>query len=306
MRCIVTGGLGFIGSNLTDQLINLGHEVCVIDNLSTGKLERLNPKAKLMESDVQEDIYKILEMDYSPEVQFDVIFHLGAQARIQPSFDRPIETADSNIMGTVQILELARKVGARVVYAGSSSFYGDPHKNPYALSKWLGEEMCIMYNRVYKVPVVIARFFNVYGPRHPYSGQYATVIGVFEMQRKTNTPITVVGTGEQKRDFTHVSDIVNGLVAMSKDNWTGEIFNLGCGVNYSINEVADLFQSKCGIEYLPQRPGEADVTLADISFTQEKLFWVPKYDLKTYINEFLDKIDPIHDVDVAWEEWINR
>jgi len=276
MKTIVTGGLGFIGSNLVDRLIELDHEVCVIDNQYSGKLERLNPFAKCIHVDIRQDLHKF------DDLEADVIFHLAGQARIQPSFAIPIETANINIIGTMNVLELAKKVGARLVYAGSSSFYGDPHKNPYALSKWIGEEMCLMYNQVYSIPVAIARFFNVYGPRQPTDGQYATVIGIFERQYYSNQPLTVTGTGEQKRDFTHVYDIVEGLIAMSQKSWNGEVFNLGNGVNYSIKQVAEMFNRP--IEYIPLRPGEAWETLADISQSCTALGWSPKFNLEEYIK----------------------
>lgn len=294
MRCIVTGGLGFIGSNLTDKLVELGCDVCVIDNLSTGKPERFNLKTRWVNIDIQDDLTCL----FAEDDKYDVIFHLGAQARIQPSFELPLETSSVNVLGTIRALELAKKMGAKLVYAGSSSFYGDPHKNPYALSKWLGEEMCMMYNQVYNVPVAIARFFNVYGPKQPTEGQYATVIGIFERQKIADEPLTVTGTGEQRRDFTHVDDIVNGLIAMSCETWNGEVFNLGSGDNFSIKEVAEMFEPK-EIVYLPQRPGEADITLADIQFTTAKLGWFPTISLEDYINNFLDELDPVPE-DKGW------
>lgn len=283
MRSIVTGGLGFIGSNLVDRLVDLGHEVCVIDNQSTGKLERLNSHAKCIHADIKEDLTTRLAGQ-----EFDVIFHLAAQARIQPSFDLPVETSHINVIGTTNALELARKTGAKFIYAGSSSFYGDPHKNPYALSKWIGEEMCLMYNQVYAVPAAIARFFNVYGLRQPTEGQYATVIGIFERQFSAGQSLTVTGTGEQRRDFTHVSDIVEGLIAMSNREWNGEIFNLGSGVNFSIKQVAEMFNRP--IEHIPARPGEAWETLADISATQYLLNWQPTVKLEDYVKVFLQGV----------------
>lgn len=274
MRAIVTGGLGFIGSNLVDKLVSLNHEVCVIDNHYSGELTRLNSSAVCLYADIQEPLDRC-------DFEAEVIFHLAGQARIQPSFDIPVHTMSSNVIGTTNVLELARRIKAKVVYAGSSSFYGDPHKNPYALSKWFGEELCLMYNEVFAVPAAIARFFNVYGPRQPMHGQYATVIGIFERQYAAGEPLTVTGTGEQRRDFTHVSDIVDGLISIAQESWNGEVFNLGCGKNYSIKEVAQMFQTE--IKYLPARPGEAWETLADISFTREKLNWTPRVDLADYL-----------------------
>lgn len=291
-KCLVTGGAGFVGSNLVDLLIEQGDQVDILDDFSTGKQSNVNPKAKL--------IYKmsIKSFRYSAEFQkfrdYDVIFHLAAQPRIQPSFTDPAKTHDSNVSGTLSILEYARFCSeyrikhlkkldkTRVVYAGSSTFYHDVYANPYAFCKHIGEEYCILYNKVYGIPTAIARFFNVYGPRHLDEGAYATVIGVFERQAKAGIPLTVTGDGEQRRDFTHVGDIVSGLVAMSQSDWNGEVFPLGTGTNHSINEVAKMFDRE--YTYIPQRPGEAKETKADISFTKEKLGWCPKMSLEEYIR----------------------
>lgn len=278
MKVLVTGGCGFVGSHLTDRLIDLGHEVLIVDNLSTGKIDYLNPKAIFYHSDIR-------EVSFLKE-KFDIIYHIAALARIQPSFERPQETLNVNAQGTAVICDFARKTGSKVIYAGSSSFYFDPHANPYAHSKWIGEEHCKMYNKVYGVPVAIARFFNVYGPRQTTEGKNACVIGIFERQKKNKEPLTVTGNGNKLRDFTNVFDIVDGLIKMSEKNWNGEIFNLGRSKNYSINEVAKMFQPE-KIEYIPARPGEAEVTLADISFSREALGWEPTRNLPDYIAEFL-------------------
>jgi len=290
-KCLVTGGAGFVGSNLVDYLIEQGDEVDIIDDLSTGKLNNIHPKAKL--------IYKMnlksfrYSSDFEKPRDYDVIFHLAAQSRIQPSFSDPATTHDSNVTGTMCILEYARKCSdfrleqlkkiqrTRVVYAGSSTFYFDVMANPYAFCKHIGEEYCRMYNSVYKIPAAIARFFNVYGPRQLEEGTFATVIGIFEKQKKLGEPLTITGDGEQRRDFTHVLDIVKGLVAMSNDDWNGESFPLGTGTNYSINEVARMFRHE--YTYLPKRPGEAEDTKADISYTTEKLGWTPTMSLEAYI-----------------------
>lgn len=293
-KYLVTGGAGFIGSHLVDALIDDGHEVDIIDNFSTGKYENLNSKAKVVfKLGIQSFRYS---QEFSPK-NYEAIFHLAAQARIQPSFDEPLKTHDSNTSGTASILEYAKlcceyknKVlkqtsKTRFVYAGSSTFYHDVYANPYAFCKHMGENYCKLYNAVYGVPVSIARFFNVYGPRQLEEGAYATVIGIFERQFRSKEKLTITGDGEQRRDFTHVKDIVNGLIAMSKDNWNGEVFNLGTGTNYSINEVAQMFGTE--YEYIPKRPGEAKETKADISFTEENLGWSPTMSLKDYVHETL-------------------
>lgn len=282
MKYLVTGGAGFIGSNLVDKLIEENHEVTIVDSLSTGTIENINPKACFLHTSVES-----LEAENLTDKSFDAIFHLAAEARIQPSFDRPVKTHNSNVTGTIKVLELAIATGSRVVFAGSSSAYHDIFANPYSFTKKIGEDYCTLYNKVYKVPVAIARFFNVYGPRQLQDGAYATVIGIFEKQYKEKSPLTITGDGNQRRDFTHVNDIVNGLIAMSMKDFNAEIFNLGTGTNYSINEVAKLFN--CDYMYIPKRRGEAEVTLADISFSQEHLGYEPSVSLKDYISEIINQ-----------------
>lgn len=279
MKCLVTGGAGFIGSNLVDRLLEDGHEVTVWDALTTGKRDQVHKDVKF---------YQISVEGISPSYHYekhDVIFHLAGEARIQPSFESPSTTHDSNVTGTVQILELCRKHEARFVYAGSSSVCHDKFANPYTFTKQLAEDYATLYNRLYGVPVAIARFFNVYGPRQLEDGAYATVIGIFEKQKREGKNLTVTGDGEKRRDFTHVDDIVRGLIAMSEEDWNAEVFNLGTGTNHSINEVAMMFDQP--IEYIPERLGEAQTTLADIHNSNVMLEWRPKRCLKEYINDLL-------------------
>jgi len=274
---LITGGAGFIGSNLVEELSNQKHNITVWDNYSTGNYK--SNKANFVTQDILKPFKEIENID--------IIFHLAALARIQPSFKKPETTHDVNVTGTLRMLELAKKLNAKFVYAGSSSFYHDIHANPYTFTKWLGEQYCELYNKIYGVKTVIARFFNVYGPRQLDEGEYATVIGIFEKQFKENKPLTITGTGEKRRDFTHVKDIVSGLIKMSEKEWDNEIFNLGTAINYSINELAYMFNHK--IKHIPERPGEAQITLADISKTQKLLNWHPKYDLESYIKTTIRK-----------------
>lgn len=283
MICLVTGGLGFIGSNLVDELTNCGHKVYVWDNLcseSSNMVYRRN--------DVEYTISDVREIN-NPEFvnchpKYDVIFHLAALARIQPSFEDPLGYLSNDIMGTAAVCELARKLGSKIVYAGSSSAYSDPMLNPYAFAKFTGEQVCEMYHKVYKTSIVIARFFNVYGNRQPKTGAWATVIGIFENLTKEGKPLTVTGNGEQRRDFTHVDDIVNGFMALAKIDGQGQILNLGTGTNYSINEVAKMFGTQ--IQYIPKRPGEAWITLADISETKKLTEWIPNICLSDYVTQW--------------------
>lgn len=282
MKALVTGGLGFVGSNLADLLISKGHDVTIIDDLSSGQLKNRNPKAKLIHSNIR-DLFKAPIID-----KFDTIFHLAAEARIQPSYDNPLKWLQSNIDGTSVVCEYGRKYGSKIVYAGSSSCYGGKFMNPYTFSKKQAEEVCEMYSKVFRVSTVVARFFNVYGPRNPLIGEFTPIIAKFEQQYKDKKPLTVVGDGSQRRDFTHVYDICEGLYALSKDRWKGEIFNLGTGKNYSILEVSEMFGGER--KFLPKRPGESKETLADISKTIEKVGWKPKYNLENYIKEIKNEI----------------
>jgi len=282
MKALVTGGCGFIGSNLVDKLVNLGYEVIVVDDLSSGKKEFMNNDAKY----IFKDFKKCLQENNLGLKNIDVIFHLAAESRIQPSFEMPLYTCHNNSYGSAVVAEFARKEGCKVVYAGSSSFYGGVYLNPYAFAKWQGEEVFKMYSEVYSVTTGIARFFNVYGPRNPLLGQYTPVVAIFEEQTKNKQDLTIIGDGEQRRDFTHVYDICDGLIAISKGDWKGEVFNLGTGTNHSINELADLF--KGNKKYLPARPGEARTTKADISFTTKSTGWKPQHTLENYITSILE------------------
>lgn len=282
MRILVTGGLGFVGSHLVDALAeNHENSIVVMDNLCSESSSRNH-----MRDDVTywiDDVRNINTYKYSDE-KFDEIYHLAALARIQPSFKDPLTYLSIDIMGTSHVLEFTRRSGAKLIYAGSSSAFGGPMLNPYAFAKYTGEQICELYSSVYGLSTVVARFFNVYGDRQPTTGAYATVVGVFEEQTKGGSALTVTGNGEQRRDFTHVSDIVSGLIALSKNEWKGEVFQLGTGTNYSINELSSMFSDN--IEYISKRPGEAWITLADISKTTEMVDWEPKVNLETYVKKW--------------------
>lgn len=280
---LVTGGLGFVGSHLVDSLSEDGNSVTVIDNLCSESSSR-----NYMRKDVEywiDDIRNINSYKYNDK-KFDVVYHLAALARIQPSFKDPLNYLSIDVMGTSNVLEYARRNGSRVVYAGSSSAFGGPMLNPYAFAKYTGEQTCEMYHRVYSMSVVTARFFNVYGFRQPTTGAYATVVGIFEKQKSSGKSLTVTGDGEQRRDFTHVSDIVSGFKLLGEGEHSAEIYQLGTGKNYSINELAKMFSQD--IEYIPPRPGEARNTLADYSEMNQKTGWKPKIDIEKYVQNFLN------------------
>jgi len=294
MKVLVTGGCGFIGSHLVDRLVEDGHQVTVIDDLSSGKKLYSNHGAKYIYSDFKAILRNHIDQSRQSlekhSMIFDVIFHLAACARIQPSFDNPYYTCENNAFGTMLVAEFARNQKAKVIYSGSSSCYAGVYNTPYGFAKWQGEEVLKMYSAVYTASTAIVRFFNVYGPRNPLIGEFTPVVAKFEVQALKQDPLTIVGDGNQRRDFTHVFDICSGLIAISRGDWRGEIFNLGSGTNYSINELAAMFGGD--VEYVAPRRGEAATTLADIKTTTELTGWVPTHDLPTYIKTIIGGNSP--------------
>lgn len=285
MKILVTGGVGFIGSNLIRRLLSDGHTVSSVDNYSTGSTAN-------EVSGCNYYICDLTEISTIGERNFDVIFHLAALARIQPSFSHPNETFRSNVVGTEAVLEFARAINAKVVYAGSSSRWHDPRKSPYAMSKYLGEELCKMYRQSLGCKIQVARFYNVYGPGEITDGDYATVIGIWRRQIRDRNPITIIGDGEQRRDFTHVDDIVDGLCKiMNTECYHDDAWELGTGVNYSINELYVMFQEKfgslCSRVDLPDLPGNYRVTLREHRDALDKLEWKPTDRLRKYISDLL-------------------
>jgi UDP-glucose 4-epimerase len=279
MRALVTGGVGFVGTNLIKRLLSDGHEVISFDNYSTGFKKNEQDGCKYLNFDVSQ------KFDFEDNV--DVIFHMAALARIQPSINNPSKTLRNNFESTLNILDYARIHNIPVIYAGSSSKHHGLYGSPYAWSKYSGEQLCKLYSEVYGLNTSICRFYNVYGPHHIRSGTYATVLGIFERQYLNNEPLTITGNGEQRRDFTHINDIVDGLMRCVGKEHKAEEFELGSGVNYSINEIANLFE--CETKYIPARPGEYDVTLCDFSKANKELGYEPKGNIKTYIKQWLEE-----------------
>jgi UDP-glucose 4-epimerase len=308
MKCLVTGGAGFIGSNLVDRLILEGHDVTVIDNESSDAHDHFywNPLANNYKYNICD---YIMCSDVFKRHNPDVVFHIAAEARIQPCIEDPLKAVESNMVGTATILELCRRYKVKkVMYSSTSSAYGLKNScplsedmpndclNPYSVSKVSGEELCKMYSSLYNLETIIFRYFNVYGERQPLKGQYAPVIGIFQRQKKNNEPLTIVGDGEQRRDFTHVSDVVNAniLAATKKfEEWQtentkqylykfGQIYNVGTGTNYSVNEIAKLIGGNT--INIPARLGEARITLANIDKIKKHLNWKPSIDLPTWIK----------------------
>ena len=284
-KVIVTGGAGFIGSNLVDELVNKGIQVSVIDDFSTGKIENTNKLVYYWKQDLG-------KVDIKELTQFmkgvDVVFHTAAKARVQPSIDDPLSFNKSNVDGTLNVLWAAHKAGVkRVIYSASSSAYGNATKfptpedhstnplSPYGLQKYIGEQYCKMFSEVYGLDTVSLRYFNVYGERMLLEGAYCLVLGIFAKQLLENKPMTINNNGDQRRDFTYVGDIVNAniLAATKVEQFNGEVFNIGNGKNYSINEVANIFGGKTTKGKNVLEPFQ---TLADNNKANLVFGWQPK------------------------------
>ena len=279
MKILVTGGAGFIGTNLVKQLNWEGHEVFVIDDYSTGTENNKLDGVKYIDGDIE--MVEYLNND------FDLIYHLAAQSRVQPSFESPTETFRTNVIGTQSVMEFARAKNIKVVYAGSSSKHHDPTDSPYAQYKFLGEEVCKLYKKTYDVNVEICRFYNAYGTYEPLDLENGNVIGIWREQIKSGQPITIVGDGEQKRDFIHVDDIVDGLIKIGMSDESHEdAWELGLGKNYSINELFGFFLERwpqIKSIYIPDQKGNYRETLNTNTDTKDRLGWEPKDRLKDYI-----------------------
>jgi len=297
MKCLVTGGAGFIGSHIVGKLLHNNHQVVVIDNESSEANDAFN----WYEDDAENHVVDIRDFDACRPL-FDgveYVFHLAAHSRIQIAMERPLECLETNYLGTYNMLECARQAGVRrFVNSSTSSSYGLLNQpplqedmktdclNPYSASKVGAETLCQMYHRLHGLRTITLRYFNVYGPRQPLKGMYAPVIGLFEEQKKRGEPLTIVGDGEQRRDFTHVSDVVNANICAMMTNYSGITVNIGSGKNYSVNEVA-AFISDDTIK-IPERPGEARETLADNSRAQKLLSWTPQTSLEEYFDPYSD------------------
>lgn len=289
MRVIVSGGAGFIGTNLIKKLLEDGNDISKsyhrnkivsLDNYTSGTKKNEQNGCTYYNADIS----KIPDYDFFMSKP-DIIFHLAAKARIAPSFDVPVDYYKSNVTGTLNLLEWARRKKCKLIYAGSSSYHYGLYKNMYTFSKWQGEELCKLYSNVFNVPTAICRFYNVYGDHMIIDGDFAPAIGIWMKQYLENKPLTITGTGEQRRDFTYAGDIVDGLIRSSDGDYKGNEFELGHGKNYSINEITSWFN--INVKYIPAREGEAFETHRENNSALDVLGWEPKTDLRDWIETWI-------------------
>lgn len=287
---VVTGGAGFIGSHLTQKLVELGCRVRVIDNLSQGKREWIPDEVEFFEGD-------ILDKNLLKKVFIGAagIFHFAAMSKVAPSINKPKYCTEQNVLGTQNVLIEANHAKVKkLVYSSSSTYYGNRESpqyedmlpnplNPYALSKYIGEQYCELWTRLYGLSTISLRYFNVYGPRQPEDGAYALVLGIFLRQQNNGEPLTIHGDGSQRRDFVHVHDVVEANIAAYRSDVSGMALNVGSGINVSVKELADSI-SKNQI-FQPRRKGDAEITLADISKIKKFLGWKPIINLKDGLEQ---------------------
>ena len=279
MRVLVTGGAGFVGTNLIKRLLQGRHTVVSVDNYNTGLRDNHQAGCTYIEQDIRN------VSDYSAWGEFDIVYHLAAIARIQPSFINPEDYFTTNANATMKIAKYCAENNIPLVYAGSSSHHSGKFKNPYTFSKDIGEEIIQLFQEHYKLKATIVRFYNVYGPYHLKEGGYTTLIGAWEKRVEEGKSLIIYGDGTKRRDFTHVDDIIEGLILVNTKQAWGTIFELGKGYNYSVKEIADAFGIE--VEYRENKPGEADITLCTDITAREMLGWNPQKDIINYIKEYL-------------------
>ena len=315
MKCIVTGGAGFIGSHLVDLLLDEGHQVACIDDLSTGRPSNLalataSPRFHSIQCNIRETTPEQL-----PWSSADWFFHLAGRADLVPSIVDPEDYFNVNVEGTFRALQLARALGvSRFLYTASSTCYGLPDifptpetapcrpAHPYGLTKYLGEQMVMHWSTVYQLPALSLRLFNVYGPRSRTTGAYGAVFGVFLKQKLAGKPFTIVGDGTQTRDFTFVSDVARAFLATAESDVSGEILNVGSGHTYAVNRLVELLGGER--TYIPKRPGEPDCTFADTKKILSLVKWTPKVTLEEGVARMLEVIDDWRDAPLWTEETI--
>ena len=302
MRALVTGGAGFIGSHICQELLSRGHQVLAVDNLASGRLENFEEFGDTKNFEFKK--VDILDRDgLLPLFKgADWVFHMAGLADIVPSIEKPELYFDVNVKGTLNVLEASKNAGVkRFTYAASSSSYGIPEEYPtpettpiapqypYALTKHLGEELVLHWSQTYKLPAVSLRLFNVYGPRSRTSGTYGAVFGVFLAQKLNHKPYTVVGDGKQTRDFTFVTDVADAFILAAESDLNGEFLNVGSGNTYSVNRLVELLEGD--VEYIPKRPGEPNCTFADVSKIERLLGWKAKVPFEKGVQKMIEKIE---------------
>ena len=316
MKSLVTGGAGFIGSNLVEKLVELGHKVTILDNLSTGRLSNLdNVKGKVDFQNVD-----VSKKDNSLDKYFekvDWVFHLAGLADIVPSIENPKKYFNSNVVGTLNVLESSKKAKVKkFIYAASASCYGIPEKYPtnenskinpqypYAITKNIGEQLVLHWGKIYNMPNISLRFFNAYGPKSRTSGAYGAVFGVFLAQKLANKPLTIVGDGNQTRDFIHVFDLIEAIIAAATKAKNNQVFNVASGKETSVNQIAEIIGGdKISI---PKRPGEPDRSLADITNISSALNWKPKISIDQGVKMMVQIIKDWKDAPVWTPESIKE
>ena len=298
---VVTGGAGFIGSHLSAKLIEMGCRVRVIDNLSQGKREWVLEEAEFFAGE-------ILEKDLLRNVVVAAsgVFHIAAMSKVAPSIDKPEFCTEQNVLGTQNVLMAAKNAKVKkLVYSSSSTYYGNRESpqyedmlpnplNPYALSKYIGEQYCELWTRLYGLSTISLRYFNVYGPRQPKEGAYALVLGIFLRQQKNGEPLTIHGDGSQRRDFVHVRDVVEANIVAYRNDVSGVALNVGSGTNVSVKELADIISKNQIFE--PRRKGDAEITLADIYKIKKLLSWEPKIKINEGLEELISLCDSGEDI----------
>jgi UDP-glucose 4-epimerase len=317
MKTIVTGGAGFIGSHLSELLIANGHEVLVVDNLTSGRLENVkavanHPRFKFANADIRDPSALQPLFDGA-----DWVFHLAGLADIVPSIEMPSQYYSTNVSGTFNVLECARRSGVkRFLYAASSSSYGIPDQYPtpesapiqpqypYALTKYMGEELVLHWAKVYKFPTVSLRLFNVFGIRSRTTGAYGAVFGVFLAQKLNGHPFTVVGGGTQTRDFTYVTDVAEAFLCAAQSSVSGEAMNVGSGNHYSVNRLVELLGGD--VEYIQKRPGEPDCTYADVRKIEQLIGWRSRISFEMGVRQMLERINDWKDAPVWNPASINQ
>ncbi len=291
---LVTGGAGFIGSHVAERLLAMGHKVRVLDNLTQGQRAWVPAAAEFFEGDIVDQALCRRACEGVTGV-----FHLAAMSKVAPSIDKIEYCTEQNVLGTQNVLIAARDAKVRkVVYSGSSTYYGSqppPSReelppqclNPYALSKYVGEQYCELFTRLYGLPTITLRYFNVYGARQPSVGAYALVLGIFLAQKARGEALTIHGTGEQRRDFVHVSDVVEANVKAFQSAAQGTVCNIGSATNHSVQEIANVISPKQ--VHLPRRAGDAEITLADIGRAKQLLGWAPTVRFEDGLRQLMDE-----------------